>query len=109
MKEWNNKMATLQEIVIFSAVVAVMVVFIIYFYYRGEEIMDEMDEINPFIWTSNKLRLDTCDIPFSNQTGKCMEPDFCHYEEVSSLKRSLLSCKIFTNFICCPLNDSVLE
>lgn len=102
-------MAELQEIVIFSVVVAVMVVFVVYFYHRGEEIIDTIDEINPFIWTANKLRLDVCELPFSNLTGKCMDPDFCHYEEVSTFKRNMLNCKIFTNFVCCPLNDSVLE
>lgn len=102
-------MATLQEIVIFAVIVSVMVVFMLYFYYRGEEIMDHMDGVQPFIWTSNRLRLDVCELPFSNYTGKCMEPDYCHYVEVPSFKKNLLNCKIFTNFICCPLNDSVLE
>lgn len=102
-------MADLQEIVIFSVVVAVMVVFIVYFYYRGEEIMDHLDEVNPFIWTSNKLHLNACNLPFSNHTGKCMDPDYCHYEEAEPFKRNLLNCKIFTDFVCCPLNDSFLE
>lgn len=103
-------MADLQEIVVLSVIVAVMVVFIVYFYYRGEEIMDNIDEINPFIWTSNKLRLDTCQLPFSNHTGKCMDPDFCDYEEIPKfIDQRVLKCKIFTDFICCPQNESVLE
>lgn len=104
-------MANLQEIIIFSAVVAVMVVFLVYFYYRGEEIMDHVEEeINPIVWTANKLRLDVCNLPFSNHTGKCMDPDYCGYEEIPKyLDSKVLKCKIFTDFICCPQNDSVLE
>lgn len=102
-------MADLQTIVVFSAIFAVMVVFLVYFYFRGEEIMDHIEEINPFIWTSHKLRLDVCTLPFSNETGKCMDPDFCPYEEVSHYTQKVLKCRIFTDFICCPKNDSVLE
>lgn len=102
-------MANLQEIVIFAVVVTVMVVFVVLFYYRGEEIMDHIEEGNPFIWTANKLRLDTCFLPFSNQSGKCMDPDFCDYVELPKYEPQVLKCKYFTDFICCPNNASVLE
>lgn len=100
--------AAVQDIVLFAAVCAVLVVFIVYFYYRGEEILDHVEDINPYIWTSNKLRLDVCNLPFTNLTGKCMDPDFCHYEERTNFKRNLLNCRIFSDFVCCPLNDNVL-
>lgn len=102
-------MAEIQRIVVIATCVAIVVVFTVYFYYRGEQIMEEATDISPFVWNSRTVRLESCHLPFSNQSGKCISEEFCPYEELPKFLAKVLHCRDRTDYICCPTDDNVLR